>query len=85
MLSASPAAEGTTTQIQRSLRERRLPPELVQQTLSLLREADQVKFARGESDPARLGRRFDDAETLAGGVEAWLEPIVEEQADEAVA
>lgn len=69
-----PAAEGTTTQIQRALRERNLPAELVRDTLELLREADQIKFARGSADRERLGRRLDDAERLVQEVEAWLEP-----------
>jgi len=73
-----PAAEGTTTQIQRSLRERQLPAELVRDTLGLLREADQIKFARGAADRARVDHRLDDAERLASGVERWLEPVVDE-------
>jgi len=78
-----PAAEGTTTQIQRSLRERKLPAELLRETLDLLREADQVKFARGAADPGRVRRRLDEAESLALAVENWLEPAPEQ--DEAAA
>lgn len=69
-----PAAEGTTTQIQRQLRAQQLPPELIRETLGLLREVDQIKFARGDADPQRAGQRLDDTAALARNVEAWLTP-----------
>jgi hypothetical protein len=69
-----PAAEGTTTEIQRRLRERGLPPDLVRETLELLREADRVKFARGGAERPRAERRLSDAERLADAVERWLQP-----------
>ncbi len=68
------AAEGTTTEVQRGLREGALPPELVRETMSLLREADRIKFARGEADRDWAGRRLDDAAALARRVEEWLRP-----------
>jgi hypothetical protein len=69
-----PAAEGTTTEIQRRLRDRRLPPELAREALDLLREADRVKFARGAADRSHAERRLAEAERLAARVEAWLQP-----------
>ena len=80
-----PAAEGTTTQIQRQLRAQQLPPELIQETLGLLREVDQIKFARGGADPQRAGQRLDDTAALARKVEAWLAPARPEAAAEAKA
>lgn len=80
-----PAAEGTTTQIQRQLRERQVPPELVRDTLALLREADQIKFARGAADSDSASHRLDDTEQLAQRVEEWLRPAPDEaQRPEAV-
>jgi hypothetical protein len=69
-----PAAEGTTTEIQRRLRDRGLPPDLVRETLDLLREADRVKFARGAVDRPLAEGRLTDGERLAARVENWLRP-----------
>jgi hypothetical protein len=73
-----PAAEGTTTEIQRRLREREVPPELVRDTLALLREVDQIKFARGVADTRQANSRIDDTEQLAKRVEEWLQPELDE-------
>jgi hypothetical protein len=80
-----PAAEGTTTEIQRQLRDQQLSPDLIRETLALLREADQIKFARRATDPERAGRRLDDAERLARDVEEWLRPPTEDEAEPEVA
>lgn len=69
-----PAAEGTTTEIQRRLRDHRLPPELAREALDLLREADRVKFARRAADRSYAASRLTEAERLAARVEAWLHP-----------
>jgi hypothetical protein len=71
------AAEGTTTEVQRGLREGSLPPELVRETMSLLREADRIKFGRGAADRDWAGRRLEDAAALSERVEDWLRPAAE--------
>jgi len=68
------AAEATTTEVQRGLRDKSLPADLVRDTLGLLREADRVKFARGRADRDWAGRRLEDVAALARRVEEWLEP-----------
>ncbi len=71
------AAEGTTTEVQRGLRDRALPPELLRETMGLLREADRIKFARGAADRDWAGRRLDDGAALARRVEDWLRPALD--------
>ncbi len=52
-----PAAESTTTEIERGLRRARLEPEAADGTIRLLRDCDQVKFARAPVPaPVTLGR-----------------------------
>ncbi len=80
-----PAAEGTTTEIQRELRGQEVPTELLRPTVGLLREADQVKFARASIDAARAAARLDEIERLAHEVEEWLHPAPAEDENPEVA
>ena len=69
-----PAVESTTREIERQLAARRLDANLVARSARLLREADQVKFARREANAEELTRRRAEALALAGAVESHLHP-----------
>lgn len=68
-----PAAERTTSEIQRSLR-RHLPPELVRHAAGLLADCDLVKFARLEVGRGTLETRVEAARELGRTIEARLHP-----------
>lgn len=69
-----PAAESTTSEIQRSLLRDRFPAELAATVVQLLRVADQVKFARELADPASVQHQLAAALELAERVETLLQP-----------
>ncbi|MEE8526277.1 MAG: hypothetical protein V3T72_20260 [Thermoanaerobaculia bacterium] len=59
------ALEGTTSDIQRTLRTTELPPTLSQRTIRLLRDCDQVKFARLEVGETVTDDRVALTQTVA--------------------
>ncbi len=69
-----PAAEGTTSEIQRALARRPLPPELAGGIVGLLREADQVKFARRATALGAARAAAASARQLAEALEAAFHP-----------
>lgn len=69
-----PAAESTTSEIQRSLLRDQFPAELAGTAVQLLRVADQVKFARELADPASVQHQLAAALQLAERVETLLQP-----------
>ncbi len=71
---AFPAAESTSTEIHRRLAARHLAPELARRGVKLLREADQVKFARRPATPSEIVAAIDEAAAVADAVEAHLHP-----------
>jgi len=75
------ALEGTTSEIQRSLRATPVPQALSQRTVRLLRDCDQVKFARLEVDETVTDSRVALAQTMAREMqEASLESQAAQQA-----
>lgn len=74
-----PAVESTTREIERQLAARRLEASLVARSARLLRDADQVKFARREATAEELERRRVEALALAGAVETHLRPPAAEE------
>jgi hypothetical protein len=73
-----PAAESTTSEIQRSLLREAFPADLAGTLVRLLRAADQVKFARELADTAGVERHLATALELAERVEALLRPAAPE-------
>jgi hypothetical protein len=71
-----PAVESTTSDIQRQLVSRRMPPPLARQTVELLRACDLVKFARQEVGETLGRERAETARRLAGDWEAHFAPVV---------
>jgi hypothetical protein len=69
-----PAAERTTSEIDRQLRNERLTAETRRGIVELLRRCDEVKFARRNAGDEEGRARLDAAERLAAGVEAELRP-----------
>lgn len=69
-----PAAESTTSELQRRLAGRHLPAPLVRRTVELLRACDLVKFARQPSSEARSRERVGAAREIAGEVERIVNP-----------
>jgi hypothetical protein len=69
-----PAPESTTSEIQRQLLARRVPPPLARRAVRLLRECDQVKFARQRTTPAAAAERLAEARRVALELEAHLRP-----------
>ena len=69
-----PAPERTTTEIQRTLGGRRLPPDLVRRTIRLLRACDLVKFARRRASREESRVRLAEAESLATAWQGALAP-----------
>jgi hypothetical protein len=73
------AVESTTREIERQLAARRLDAALVARSARLLRDADQVKFARRDATSGELERRRQEALELAGAVEDHLHPPAAEE------
>jgi hypothetical protein len=69
-----PAAESTTSEIQRQLRGRHLPGDIAQRATRLLRDCDGIKFARGETTPAELALRLAAAREMATAIDQYLNP-----------
>jgi hypothetical protein len=69
------AAESTTSEIGRQLAGRDLGRELARGTVQLLRDCDQVKFARRPASPAELAARVEAARGIALGIEDGLRPV----------
>lgn len=68
------AVESTTSEIQRRLRETPLPPTVAQGTVHLLRDCDQVKFARLEVPESTTDDRLYKARELAREIDLGLRP-----------
>jgi hypothetical protein len=77
-----PAAESTTSEVQRILRGRRLPSSVERRTIELLRACDLVKFARQEVEPRRGQERAAAARELGREVERFVRPPASEEATE---
>jgi hypothetical protein len=71
---AMPAAESSTRELGQRLAVRGLDADLVRRAVRLLREIDQVKFARAAADAARAEARRDEAREIARAVETHLRP-----------
>jgi hypothetical protein len=69
-----PAAESTTSEVQRQLVARHLPHALPRRAVELLRACDLVKFARRPAARAEVERWAGEAEAVAREVEAHLAP-----------
>jgi hypothetical protein len=69
-----PAAESTTSEIQRQLRSRHLPGDLAQRSGRLLRDCDGIKFARAESTAAELQARLAAGREIGRAIEEHLAP-----------
>jgi hypothetical protein len=69
-----PAAESSTTEIQRALAARPLPAGVGFRAVELLRACDLVKFARRPADEEALRRRGEAALGLGGEIETHLAP-----------
>ncbi|MFN7943686.1 MAG: hypothetical protein U0X73_18995 [Thermoanaerobaculia bacterium] len=69
-----PAVESSTSEIHRQLLGRALEPALVRRGVQLLRDCDQVKFARKPFGRDDLGQQVAIARELAAGVERHLAP-----------
>jgi hypothetical protein len=69
-----PAAESTTSEVQRQLRARHLPDGLPRRAVALLAACDLVKFARRPAARREVDRWAGEAEGIAAGVEAHLAP-----------
>jgi hypothetical protein len=78
---AFPAAESTTSEIQRQLTSRHLPSGLPRRTVEILRGCDLVKFARQEVGRERIRERLDATRALASEVEIYVHPPEEEAVD----
>ena len=68
-----PAAESTTSEIQRLL-ARRVPAGQARRAVDLLRACDLVKFARQEAGPERVRERIAAARQVAAELESQLHP-----------
>lgn len=69
-----PAAESTTSEVQRQLLARHLPDGLSRRAVALLAACDLVKFARRPAARSEVERWAGEAEQVARGVEAHLAP-----------
>lgn len=69
-----PAAESTTSEVQRQLVARHLPHALPRRAVELLRACDLVKFARRPAARSEVERWAGEAEAVAREVEAHLVP-----------
>ncbi len=79
---AFPAAESTTSEIQRQLTSRQLaahqlPSALPRRAVEILRGCDLVKFARQEVGQARTRERLDGARAVAVELERHVHPPAE--------
>lgn len=72
-----PAAESTTTEVRRGLRERRAPEAVVGRTDRVLRSCDRVKFARRPVEASTLRNRIEEVRELARALEEHLRPAGE--------
>ena len=70
-----PAAESTTSEVNRRLLARRMPGPLVRQFVELLRACDMVKFARQEVGEERSRERLAAARQLGRETETWARPV----------
>jgi hypothetical protein len=77
-----PAPESTTSEVQRLLAGRRLPPPLVRQTVELLRACDLVKFARQEVGEERGRERAAAARKIGGEIQRRVQPPAPAEAAE---
>lgn len=66
------ALESTTSEIQRNLRATDVPPALAQQTVRLLRDCDQVKFARIAVADDVTGDRLAQTRVLAREIDELM-------------
>ncbi|HRR14866.1 MAG: hypothetical protein GX178_04440 [Acidobacteria bacterium] len=80
-----PAAESSTSEIGRWLATQRLGRDLARTTVQLLRDCDQVKFARRPATAAELASRLVLAQEVAGEIEASLQPPAEPAAPQEAA
>jgi hypothetical protein len=78
---AFPAAESTTSEIQRQLTSRHLPSGLPRRTVEILRGCDLVKFARQEVGRERIRERLEATRALASEVEVYVHPPEVEAVD----
>jgi hypothetical protein len=69
-----PAAESTTSEIQRLLVSRRVPGAPARRVVELLRACDLVKFARQDAGAERTRERIAAARDLAGELERYVQP-----------
>lgn len=69
-----PAVESSSTEIYRQLAARRLAADLVQRGVRVLRQADQVKFARRGASASELTIAAGEAAAVADALEAHLHP-----------
>ncbi|HUO85852.1 MAG TPA: hypothetical protein VM617_00560 [Thermoanaerobaculia bacterium] len=69
-----PAAESTTSEVQRQLLARHLPAGLPKRAVELLRACDLVKFARRPAARSEVERWAGEAGQVAAAVEAHLVP-----------
>lgn len=69
-----PAVESSSTEIYRQLAARRLAGDLVQRGVRVLRQADQVKFARRGASANELAVASGEAAAVADALEAHLHP-----------
>lgn len=70
-----PAAESTTTEIRRRLRERALPDRVIEPAALVLERCDAVKFARARVAPESFGASVAAARELARTLEEHLAPV----------
>ena len=68
------AVESTTSEIQRRIRQTPLPPAVAQGAVRLLRDCDQVKFARLEVAESLTDDRLYKARELAREIDLGLRP-----------
>jgi hypothetical protein len=69
-----PAAESTTSEVQRQLVARHLPNGLPNRAVALLRACDLVKFARRPAARSEVERWAGEAEAVAREIETHLAP-----------
>jgi hypothetical protein len=75
-----PATASTTSELARAIDRRGFEPTLVRRAVRLLRETDQIKFARRSASADELGRRAGEARELAVALDRQLHPPAEESA-----
>ncbi len=76
-----PATESTTREIERRLRRTRVTSELVGSTVQLLRDCDQVKFARATVSANVTRRRLRQARDLGYRIDRGLRPPPDSSAE----